>query len=71
MVAITKDSLIAATIAKYMTLRHVDLDALAIAARMSDRTFHRKRKNPSSFTVNELRQVYDRLSVPKEERVGL
>ena len=71
MVAITKDSLIAGVIAKYMTMRHVGVPALAMAAMMTERTFRRKHKEPEKFSVGELRKVYDRLNVPQEERVGL
>ena len=71
MVAITKDSLISGVIAKYMVMRHIGPQELAMAAMMTERTFRRKHKEPKKFAVGELRRVYDRLSVPQEERVGL
>lgn len=63
------DNEIKAVIAKYLKLRvRAPKDVIAHTG-MSQATFYRKMNNPSTFTVEEFRQVFDYLKVPKEERV--
>lgn len=63
------DNEIKAVIAKYLKLRvRTPRDVIAHTD-MSQATYYRKMNNPSTLTVDEFRQIFDYLKVPKEERV--
>lgn len=70
MVPVTKDSVLTGTIDKYIAIRHSSKEKVASAALISKRTLHNRRKRPSSFTLEEVRRIFDYLKVPVEEREG-
>ena len=54
-------------IADYKTRYNLDNAALAKGMGMANTTFCRRMDNPSTFTLGELRQLRQRLKIPKEE----
>ena len=54
-------------IADYKTRYNLDNAALAKGLGMANTTFCRRMDNPSTFTLGELRQLRQRLKIPKEE----
>lgn len=71
MLPVTKNSELTGTIKKYMEIRHVTADKLATAGGMSKRTYQNRMKLPGTFSLDEIRRIFDRLKVPEEERRGL
>lgn len=70
MLPVTKNSELTGTIKKYMEIRHITTDKLAVAGHMSKRTYQNRMKNPGTFSLEEIRRIFDRLNVPEEERRG-
>ena len=70
MLPVTKNSELAGTIKKYMEIRHITADKLAVAGQMSRRTYQNRMKEPGTFSLDEIRRIFDRLKVPEEERRG-
>ena len=70
MVARTKNDDLIGTIAKYKAIRHVSDDRLAMAARLAPRTYRNRKQKPESFSLKEIRGIFDCLKVPEEERMG-
>lgn len=54
-------------IADYKTRRHLDNLELAKGLGLSTASFYRRLKDPSTFTLGELRSLRRRLGIPKEE----
>ena len=54
-------------IADYKTRYNLDSAALAKGMGMALNTFYRRLKDPSTFTLGELRTLRQRLRIPKEE----
>lgn len=63
--------LIKAKIQEYKIKRESDTERIATSANMSASSLYQRMRVPSNFKVGELRNIYDYLRVPKEERVGL
>ena len=62
---------IKAKIQEYKIKRETDSEHIACSASMSVSSLYQRMRTPSNFKVGELRNIYDFLRVPKEERVGL
>lgn len=54
-------------IADYKTRSHITNESLAKGLGLSIQSFYRRLKDPSSFTLGELRNLRIRLKIPKEE----
>lgn len=54
-------------LADYKTRYNLDSAALAKAMGLSLITYYRRLKDPSAFTLGELRTLRQRLRIPKEE----
>lgn len=62
------DNQIIGTIEKYRAIKGLRLEDIANRLEISRITIYRKKKNPSAFTLAELKKIYDYLGVPNEER---
>lgn len=56
-----------AMIAAYKSEYHLDNEALADAMGLSPQTLYRRLKEPSSFTLGEMRKLRQKLKIPREK----
>lgn len=64
----TRDKEIKGTIQKYLTVNQITRGKLLKYIGMKETTYYRRLENPSTFTLGEIRAIYDYLKVPTEER---
>lgn len=62
-----KDKELVAVIRKYIYIRGVNVEDLAIAMRMSEATYYNRLKNPGNFSIDEIRKISKKLDMPTGE----
>lgn len=62
-----KDKELVAVIRKYIYIRGVNVEDLAIAMRMSESTYYNRLKTPGNFSIEELRKISSKLDLPAGE----
>lgn len=62
-----KDKELVGVIRKYIYIRGVNVEDLAIAMRMSEATYYNRLKNPGNFSIEEIRKISKKLDMPTGE----